>query len=306
MPASCEFTAWGDGIAVRALPGQAFTWTSLIQVRLGHPVGSSYLGGIFCPLLEARDIIIDFIIPALRPKAADITIVDWRIQAIEGTLGFEAGFTSTGNASTEGTHIQIEYDEGGKKFEEELFCTVTSFLYKIPAGGSEIAFVIWMADNMFSFRAEKGGLDGSIGVFQSMMHSFRLNPRWFEAYNRIVMLLKERRTPAPISLRRLSSEAHMAISADNTAWYEMRHSAYGWIARNLGRPGATTEYYDPVQQVCVRLPAGHDCAWANGDGEYVLLSPGDLPPDHNGMWKMMEPMSQDTPGREPPAMTEIS
>jgi hypothetical protein len=308
MPAACEFKVSGNGITMQALPGQAFSWTSLMQVRLGHPVGSSYIGGIFCPLLKAKDIIIDLIIPSLRHEAADITITDeGTAGALEGALGFEAGFMSTGTALSEGARIRIEYDEDGKKYEEELFCTVTSFSYKIPAGGSEFNFVIWMADNMFSFRAEKGVLDQNAGILQSMAYSLRLNPRWFEMYNRIVLFLKDKQARGAVSLQQLCIDADRASAVDDAMGYVMRHSAYSWIAGNLGRARATLEYYDPIQQVCVRLPAAYGHAWANDSGQYMLSDRCDIPPDSSftEIWKMMEPMGLDAHDIGPPAI-EIS
>ena len=168
---------------------------------------------------------------------------------------------------------------------------------------SEFNFVIWMADHMFSFRAEKGALDENAGILQSMAYSLRLNPRWLEMYNRIVLFLKDHPVQRPVSLRQLSVDAREAAAVDDAIGYGMRHSAYHWIAENLGRAGATMEYYDPIQQICVRLPATHGHAWANGAGQYLLAGPGDLPPGGGfaRIWKMMEPMGVEAPVLEPSA-----
>jgi len=83
--------------------------------------------------------------------------------------------------------------------------------------------------------------------------------------------------------------------------YARKRSVYELIAGELGDGTDTGEYYDPIQQICVRLPDTYDRAWANGSGEYLLLNDGDMAPDGSftEIWKMMERISLEPTGPDP-------
>lgn len=306
MPATCGFKITGDGIEVQALPGQAFFWTSLPQVRLSHPVGSRYLGAMVCPPLNPAEFLNHVMLPALRPDASDLAIVcESGVVDMGSTLGYEATFEHSGSASSGGAMVRVKYLQGGREYEEELYCTITSFAFTIQAGGSRIHSLFWIADHLFSFRAESGRLDRAKDVLQAMMYSFRTNPRWLAKSNRIVLYLKDRQVHKPSSLRQLSVDVdrETILPEDSPLAYEQHQSAYRWIADSLGEGYAAGEYYDPIQQICVRLPAGYDFAWASDAGEYLLSNRVDPAFDYNcaGKWKPMEPIPVDSSSGEPSA-----
>jgi len=295
MPATCGFKASGCGIEVQALPGHAFFWTSLPQVRLSHPVGSMYLGATVCPPVTAPEFISNIMLPALRGNASDLTIIKESPPVDMGsTLGFGATFKSCGVSESCGAGARVKYRQNAKEFEEELYCTVTSFKFALPAGGDLIDCVFWMADSLFSFRGEDGHLDGVKDILQTMMYSIRYNPQWLDKNNRIVLFLKDRQMNKPYSLRQLSIDVDggAAQYGDGLKYFDQRQSAYRWIADSLCRNNSTDEYYDPIQQICVRLPAGYDDAWASDTGEYLLSNHSDLSADNRftEIWKVMEPL----------------
>lgn len=306
MPATQGFKVSGSDISMEVLPGEAFFWTNLPQVRLSHPVGSRYLGATVCPVFHAGDVIKRILLPAYRGDAGRVVIREESPATdIGGTLGFESAFKNCGISSSEGASLRIEYAEDGKTYEEELFCTVTSFRFAVPSGGSDICVMFWIADHIFSFRAPAGTLDGMAGTFQSMVHSYRINPWWLDKYNRIVLFLKDRQMYRHFSLRQLSADVEKAGTSHDAGMrsYALRQSAYRWIADGIGRRGSTGEYYDPIQQICVRLPSGYDHAWASDTGEYLLSDHRDIHPDSGfaEIWKSMEPLSIEPPGPGPSA-----
>lgn len=300
MPATCGFKVSGGGVEMQALPGQAFFWTSLPHVRLSHPVGSTYLGAAVCPPLSAPEFLTRVMLPALRPEVDDLTVVrEGPATDMGSALGFGATFEDCGSAGSSGAGARVRYRQGDKQYEEELYCTVTAFSFEIPAGGALIDCIFWIADHLFSFRAEQGRLDELKGVLQAIMYSFRLNPHWVGRSNRIVLLLKDRQINKPYSLRQLNAEtACLAVGPDASLdSCALRQSAYRWIADSLSSDGATGEYYDPIQQICVRLPAGYTYAWASDAGEYLLSNSVDAYP-YSGfteLWKIMEPISLGPP-----------
>jgi hypothetical protein len=306
MPGAAGFRISGDGVAIQALPGKAFFWSNVPQVTATHPVGSKYLGAVVCPPLEPPDVIREIIFPALRPDALSVKIVEESVpDKMEGMLGFGAQFDAPGSSSSKGARARFEYRLGGIEMEEEIFCTITTIRFTVPTSSGDIVYAFWMADHIYSFSAEKGKLDESMDIFQSVMHSIRISRQWFEKYGRIVRFLKDRQAYRQPSLRQLSMDVdRISVANDETFTqpYLDYHTAFKWLAGRLDCIEHTGEYYDPVQQICVRLPLGYDFAWASGSGEYLLSNRNDIQPDigFTEIWKIMEKMSIDTPGEETP------
>jgi hypothetical protein len=303
MPARASYKVAGiDGVEMRALPGQAFIWTSLRTIQLSFPIGSAYLGAVSCPPLSALDTIKKMIVPSLRGDISEIRLIGEECIPIDGTLGYDAQFDPGATSSAYGGKIRIEYESDGRQMEEEIFCTVTSFEFQ--AEESQVAYVVWMVDNIHSFRAIKGTLDGFSGAFQVMMHSFRINPLWFDRYNSIVHFLKGHQTSRYLSMKQVNDETEASESNyryPGMQSYRQRQEIYRWIAGNVGcKKSRTDEYYDSVQEITVQLPCGYGCAWASDAGEYVLSSYDNFKPETPGSWKPMEKMVIEPPGIQPP------
>lgn len=311
MPAAAGLKVSGpNGASMQALPGQAFFWTNLRTIQIGFPVGSKYLGAVVCPPFDPVDTIKKIVIPSLRPDVSRLRIVSEERIAMDGASGFEAQFESVTSTYSRGGKVRIEYLSGGEELEEEIVCTVSSFEFLAPAGNSDTAYVFWMLDNVNSFKTHKGMLDGLSDIFQSMVCSFRFNPPWFDRHSRIVRFLKDRQMQRFCSMRQVNEGAEAAEYGNAEAimrTYTQRHEVHRRIADHIGKLGdVTSEYYDPIQEISVRLPLSYSRAWANDRGEY-LLSGGDLEPDIDfiEMWKMMERII-DLPGPETPATSAIS
>jgi len=306
MPAAAGFKVSGNGITLKALPGKAFFWTDLTQVRARHPIGSKYLGAVVCPPLDPSGMIRDVILPSLRPDAVSVEVVGESPLHMMNVPFTGVEFQSNGSQSLEGHRVDAQYEMHGRIMEEEIFCTITSHRFKVPMGDGDINYIFWLADDIFSFSAEKGKLDNSRGILQTIMYSLRLNLQWLEKYDRIVKYLKDRQVFRQSSLRQLSMDVDNTARPDAGAvlpFYARKQYVYGLIAGELDDEANTGEYYDPIQQICVRLPGTYDRAWANESGEYLLSNDSDLVPDRSftEIWKMMERISLEPPGPQPPA-----
>jgi hypothetical protein len=304
MPAATGFRVTGNGITLQALPGKAFFWTDLAQVRARHPVGSRYLGAIVCPPMGPAEMIKDVILPSLRPEAAGLTLVCESPMNMEKPQPTVTEFQSRGSYLLKGYRTRAEYEIDGRSFEEEIFSTVSDHRFKVLIGGDEISYIFWTVDDIFSFSAEKGKLDKNRDILKTMMYSLRFSLQWLEKYDRITKYLKDRQVFRQSSLRQLSMDVDNVAKPDTSAMmklYARKRSVYELIAGELGDGTDTGEYYDPIQQICVRLPDTYDRAWANGSGEYLLLNDGDMAPDGSftEIWKMMERISLEPTGPDP-------
>jgi hypothetical protein len=92
-----------------------------------------------------------------------------------------SGPTAGVRALAQARRVRVEYVEGGKPMEEEIFGAVSHFVMDQP--GSMLAptsFIdYWYVDYVFSFQAQKGRLDAWSSAFQTIIHSLKINPRWF-------------------------------------------------------------------------------------------------------------------------------
>jgi len=132
----------------------------------------------------------------------------------------------------------------------------------------------WFADYLFSFRAEKGKLDGLSKTFETMARSFRLNPRWFSKYNQVVEYLiaqQIRQIKNVGELSRIISRTSDEISAMTMKSYEDRQAVNDRIAENFSDyVRGVDRYYNPIEERPVELPSGYERAWTNSLGEYIL------------------------------------
>ena len=306
MPAALAFELSGTDVTLQALPGKAFFWTDLMQVRARYPIGAGYLGAVVCPPLDVADLIRSVILPSARPEATGLKIIDERSlgRATAPYAGLD--FKDCGSSSMEAYRMHVEYEMGDRRAEEEIFCTIADYRFDVPVGNHGFGYIFWMVDDIFSFSAEKGKLDGPRDILQAVMSSIRLSPQWLEKYQRIKRYLKDRQVFRQSSLRQISRDVDAFSGPDAGAVMPLlarRQSIYRLIADNLGDGAALGEYYDPVQQICVRLPDGYDHAWADGSGEYLLSNDGNLVPDGSftEIWKRMERIRLESQKPEPPA-----
>ena len=304
MPAATGFRVTGNGIILQALPGKTFFWTDLAQVRARHPIGSRYLGAIVCPPMDPAEMIREVILPSLRPEASGLTLVCGSPLNMENAPRSGTEFQSHGSYLLKGYRARAEYEIDGRNFEEEIFSIVSDHRFKVPIGGDEISYIFWTVDDVFSFRAEKGKLDKNKDILKTMMYSLRFSPQWLEKYDRITKYLKDRQVLRQSSLRQLSMDVDNVsrpYAGEVMPLYVMKRSVYELIASELDDGVNTGEYYDPVQQICVRLPDAYDHAWANGSGDYLLLNDGDMGPDASftEIWKMMERIGLEPTGSDP-------
>ena len=67
-----------------------------------------------------------------------------------------------------GGKIRIQYQESGRPMEEELYAAVSQFVTDLPGSAFAPGYFInyWYIDYVFSFKAEKGGLDSQSKVFR--------------------------------------------------------------------------------------------------------------------------------------------
>lgn len=92
-------------------------------------------------------------------------------------------------------------------------------------------------------------------------------------------------------LSRIISQTHNEISDMMMQSYNERQGVYDRVAENFSQHiRGVDEYYDPVEEKPVELPAGYGHAWVNGLGEYVVSDDPNYNPNigSNMHWQEMK------------------
>lgn len=255
-------------------PNQAFFWTNNQMVLSTFPIGSRYFGNEVRPPIQPIEALRNIVIPRFRGNVTELRIISQQpLPELAKALG--AGKPQPGvTTSADAAKIRIEYKKNGVPMEEEIYGVVESFSYPLQTMYGVATNIHWVADYLFSFKAEKGKLDANTKTFQTIAYSFRLNPQWFNKYNQVIeylaqMQIKRIRHIGEIS--RIISQTHREISDSMLQSYYQRQAVHDKIADNFSQYiRGVDKYYNPIEQKNVELPSGYNNVWTNPSGEYIL------------------------------------
>jgi hypothetical protein len=256
-------------------PSQAFFWTDNQLTAQLFPSGSKYFGNEVRPMVSASQAIRDIIIPRMRPGVTGLRLVS------EGVLADTRGGQPPSPLKTthEGWKTRFEYIEGGIAYEDEIYCAVDATYYPVQGMFSPTTNIIWYLNNIASFRTEKGKLDGSAKIFQTMAYSIKVNLHWFNKYVQVIeYLIKQQiqQIKSAGELGNIIAKTGDEIRQENLQLYYEQQARSDANAENFSNYiWGVDKYYDPLKGENVELPSGYDNVWTNNLGEYVLAeSPG--------------------------------
>ena len=265
---------------LQLLPAQSFFSTQDQSVLLVFPIGSKYYGNEVrpYPALGPVETLEQLIVPRNRANVTDLQIVS-KETLTDVALLLRAGLPPQSTTTIEAAKIRIEYTENGTQMEEEIYCILESDTF--------ITFIynntLWMADYLFSFRAEKGKLDSQYKVFESMMYSFRLNPQWFNKYVQLIDYLVQQQIQVIQSWGQISQIiSQTSDDISDMVWdsYNSRSAANDRMGENFSDYLIGTDtYVNPADQSTVKLPSGYGDAWANSLGDYILIDDANYDPN---------------------------
>jgi uncharacterized protein (UPF0297 family) len=197
-------------------------------------------------------------------------------------------------ASASGGKIRILYTKSGMPMEEEIYGVVEKLAFPIQTMTGVHTNLMWTVDYIFSFKSEQGKLDSHAKLFQTIVTSFKVNPKWFNKYNQVVEYLIQaqiKHIQNVGQLSRIISQTHNEISDQMMKSYEDRQKVYDKISDNFSHHiRGVDEYYNPLEGKTVELPSGYDNVWTNNLGEYVLSESPSYNPNvgSNLNWQKIE------------------
>lgn len=275
-------------------PRQPFFWTNNQMILATFPQGSRYFGNEVGQPKNASSALESIIIPRFRNRVKNLRISERKpapeLAAHVRDQNMQQGVNMTSDAAS----VKLEYSVNGRNYEEEIWGSVLAWSFSMPTMGGVVTNTNWTVDYLFSFKAEKGGLDKNAKLFQTMISSFRLNPLWFSKYQQLTEYLinaQIQRINSIGEMSRIISRTSNEISDMNMRAYNQRQKAYDRMSDNFSDyVRGVDRYYNPTENRAVELPSGYRSVWTNSGGEYVMSEKEDFNPNigSNLNWQRLD------------------
>jgi hypothetical protein len=276
---------------VQVIPSQAFFWSNNPTVMSLFPPGKKYFGAEVRKPVSALEALKTVVLPRFRGDAVDLKVVAG--EALPD-LARQVGKAGQPGMSADAARVRVEYARGGVAMEEELYAVVESMSYPVQTMSGPVTHTNWFVNYTVAFRAEKGRLDAQARTFQTIVHSFKVNPQWFNKYNQLVEMLIQQKIQQIRNIGeigRMISKTGSEIREDRMKAWTERQAVNDRIVDDFCRGIRGVElYHDPFENKPVELPGGYGNVWANRSGEYILTeSPGFNPNvGSNVEWQRIE------------------
>ena len=277
-------------------PTRSYFWTNNRLFLTTNPPGSLRFGTLVARPVRLHDAFTRTIIPGAKRSMSGMKIV--KEKDVHELAGLARGLPTQGvNASAEAGKMRIVYGERGRQMEEEFYAAVSQFVTHLPGSAYSGGYFIdyWYIDYAFSFRDEKGKLDSRSKIFQTMIYSLKVNPRWFAKVVNVKELLAQRYIrgiKAVGQMGQMIAQAGSQMREDQQRAWEQRQQVNDRIVQNFSDHIRGVERYnDPRAGKEVELPAGYGNAWANDLGEYIVSESPSYNPniESNQHWEQLAP-----------------
>ncbi len=294
MPATAWLRASHPSLPVEfeLFPNQAFFWSDNPMNQKITPPGSKYFGAEVRSPLGPVQALKSIVLRRFRGSAKNLSVInEEHLPDLGRALGAAANAPGMSN---DGGTIRVRYTKGATEVEEQLYGLVETFAIPVQSMFGNFTNRFWTVSYIFSVKAPPGQLDAHGVLFRTLGSSIRVNPQWMNTYVQVVNFLIQsqiRHIRNMGELSRIISQTHREISDDMMRSWEERQGVYDRLSERFSQNiRSVDEYYDPVSERRIELPAGYENAWVNGLGEYVISEQQDYNPNigSNQNWQRME------------------
>lgn len=294
MPATAWLRASNPAVPeeLELFPNQSFFWTDNSMNQQMFPPGSKYFGAEVRTPVGPVQALKGIVLRRFRQSAQNLSIVhEEHLPDLAASLGVSS---QQPGMSADGGTVRVRYARQGTAMEEEFYALVESFAIPIQSMFGHFTNTFWTVSYIFSVKAPEGKLDSLGALFRTMGSSIRVNPQWLNTYAQVVSFLirnQMQKIRNAGELSRIISQTHREISDDMMRSWEERQGVYDRLSERFSQNiRGVDEYYDPVAERSVELPAGYQNAWVNRLGDYVIAEQEDFNPNigSNQNWQRME------------------
>ena len=278
-------------------PTQSYFWTNNQMFLSTNPPGSLRFGTLVMRPVDLHTAFTRVIIPQARAGVSGTKIIEEK--EVEELAKIARGQPVQGvRSSAEGGKIRIQYQEKGRPMEEEIYAAVSQFVTDLPGSAFTSNYFInyWYVDYIFSFKAEKNRLDSQAKVFQTMIYSLKVNPRWFARVANVREIMAQQVIRGIKAIGRIGemvARTGSEMREDQLKDWERRQQANDRIIQNFSDNIRGVERFnDHLSGKEVELPSGYGRAFANNLGEYVVTDSPSYNPNigSNLHWEELTPV----------------
>ncbi len=165
--------------ALQGFPNLVFMVNADARLNEQFPAGSKYFGAtVINKKPTVLDLIKDNIIPEFRDIPGLRIVEEKKLSLKESNHQRAAEYKHTDSKSGV---IKIEYKEDGKTFEEAIYGTITF----MPVSQYQQYAYLSMC---YGCKAVKGELSDNMGIFETILNSVKMNPKWAVIYNQVIQM----------------------------------------------------------------------------------------------------------------------
>ena len=276
------------------VPTQAFFWTNNSMFLRTNPPGTLRFNTLVAQPIDLDAAFGKLGVPGARGKITNVAVTERK--KVPELAALAKGQPVQGlRSSADAGKIRVTYQEGGTAIEEEIYAAVANFVVDLPGSGFSPGYFIdyWYIDYVFSFRAEKGRLTTRSKLFQTMIYSMKVNPKWFAKVVHTKEALFAQATRGIKVMGNIGSTVASASSnlrEDQMKDWERRQQAQERVVQNQSdNIRGVDRFHDPHADKEVELPSGYGHAWANNLGEYIVTESPSFNPNvgSNLHWEAM-------------------
>lgn len=298
LPAQARFRFFNpnDTEEFNLFPTQSYFWTNNQMSLSTNPPGTLRFGTLVMSPIDLHTAFTKVIIPHARSEISGVRIIQEkevpelakiaRGQPVQGVRSY-----------AKGGKMRIQYQEKGKPMEEEIYAAVGQFITDLPGSAFTPGYFInyWYIDYVFSFKAGKDRLDSQAKVFQTMVYSLKVNPRWFAKVANVRDMMAQNVIRGIKAIGRIGdmiARAGSSMREDQMRDWERRQQANGRIIQNFcDNIRGVERFNDPFTGKEVELPSGYGHAFANNLGEYIVTDSPSYNPNigSNLHWEEISP-----------------
>jgi len=270
-------------------------WTTNLQLLGMFPPGTKYFGSTVKKPVTAQKALRNIILTEHRGGFQDLQVIkDEDFPELPKALGAGKQAQGFGSSGATGAKLRVSYTSNGVQMEEEFYAVVESMTFPVKGTFSTTFNTIWYIDYIFSFKGEKGKLESSTQVFQTITSSLKVNPHWFAKYSNVIEYMAQqqiRQIHSVGEFSRMLSRMSDQISDEKMQQFESRGDVYDKVSQKFSdNTLGIDRYYDPHEGKEVELPSGYNHAWSNNNGEYIVSDNPNFNPNvgSNLDWKPLE------------------
>jgi len=260
------------------------------------PVGSVYFGNEVRPPCGAGRGVQEIFLPRFRSRAGNLQILNMEVnQNLAQQMQAMTPQQPTQGMSAEGAKTRIQFQWENHQWEEEIYAVFAAVNIHTPGLFGSQQMVFWSLDYLHSFRTLSGKLDSWMNLFQTIVHSYRLNPHWFAAVMQASQFMIQNQIQHIQHIGQISriiSQTSREISDVQMQAYYQRQQTMEHLSASFSQyMRGVDAFYDPHKGTNVELPSGYQHAWANSLGEYVVTDNPNYNPNvgSNLNWTSLTP-----------------